>query len=463
MAAMLLSAADLARIFGGRLEGEGNRDGPLAGIATDSREVPRGGAFVAVAGEREDGHAYVTAAAERGAVLAVVRTRWSPLAGDAVPPLLLRVDDTAVALGAACTRRLAELGCDVVGVTGSAGKTTAKEMCAIALERLSAARTPGNLNTWTGIPLSVLRLEPPVGPFIAEVAMSAPGEIRMLTRMLRPRIGVLLNIGLAHVGLLGSIDAVAEAKAEMLEELRGDGVAVCNADDARVRDVAARCVAPIVWFGLHHPDAVFSASDIVAGGLRGTRCTLRGPDGAAPLQLGAPGHHAVADACAAAAVAAQFGVGIAEAADRLSGMVAPEHRGVVLDGARGALIYDDSYNSSPASLRAALAVLAHSGMPRRVAVIGDMLELGDRAAAEHREVGRWVATAATHLIAVGDHAGDVVAAAVGAGMPEDAAVVAGDADDAATRALALCETGTAVLVKASHGLALERVVERLLA
>jgi UDP-N-acetylmuramoyl-tripeptide--D-alanyl-D-alanine ligase len=460
MAAMLSSASDLARLFGGTLEGRGDRSAALRDITTDSREVVPGGSFVAVAGEREDGHSYVADALSRGASLVVVRGDFGA-PDDTADVLTLRVDDTATALRAACTRRLIELGCDVVAITGSAGKTTVKEMCAAAMSRLRVAKTPGNLNTWTGIPLSVLRMEPPVDHFVAEVAMSAPGEIRTLAEMLRPRVGVLLNIGLAHVGLLGSINAIAAAKAELIESLDAGGVAVCNAEDSRVRDIALRSPAPVEWFGLRHPDALFRASDIEIDGLRGTRCVLHGPDGSAQLRLRTLGEHAVLDACAAAAVAAQFGVGVAEVAERLGDAAAPEQRGALLAGAHGAVIYDDSYNSSPASLRAALDVLATSGMPRRIAVIGDMLELGDHAPAEHREAGQRIARSATHLVAIGEYARDMADAAVAAGMPPGSVNVAADIDDATERALELCAPDTAVLVKASHGLHLERIVERL--
>ena len=349
----------------------------------------------------------------------------------------------------------------MVGVTGSVGKTSAKELCALALGGRDAAATPGNLNTWTGIPISVLGLTPPVGVFVAEMAMSAPGEIRDLCSFARPRTGVLLNVGLAHVELLGSLAAIADAKAELLESLPADGVAVCNADDPEVRRVAARSPAPVTWFGIDAP-ADYRAVDVVDGGLEGVRCRLVGPDGSAPLRLRVPGLHTVRNACAAAAVAGRHGVGIAEAAERLAAFEAPPQRGVVRRGAEGAVIVDDSYNASPASVAAALAVLAGSGAVRRLAVLGDMLELGDHAADAHAEAGRQAARAATALIAVGEHAALMVEAAVAAGMPADCARLAGDVDEAARLARAQCDPGTVVLVKASHGVALERVVERLL-
>lgn len=463
MGAMPLLPADLARLFGGRLEGDGAQT-PIAAVAFDSRRVVPGGAFIALRGEAEDGHRYVGAAARAGASLAVVRRDFAAAEGEAAPPLLLRVDDTASTLRAACRRRLDELGCAVVGVTGSVGKTTAKELCAVALGRLRTARTPGNLNTWTGIPTSVLGLEPPVDVLVAELAMTAPGEIRDLARMLQPRIGVLLNVGLSHIELLGSVEAIADAKAELLEALPADGVAVCNANDERVRGVTSRSAAPVVWFGLRSEDAVFTATDLRVEGLRGTRFRLVGPGGeVVEARLEVPGEHVVLDACAAAAVAAQFGVGLAEVAERLATFRAPEQRGRVLPGPCGAVIYDDSYNSSPASLAAALAVLGSSGAAVRVAVIGDMLELGDYADEAHREAGRLAAGAATALVSVGPHADVVAAAAREAGMAADAAHVVGDAGEAAAVARRLCGPDTAVLVKASHGMALERVIAELTA
>jgi UDP-N-acetylmuramoyl-tripeptide--D-alanyl-D-alanine ligase len=456
--AMVLTPVDLARLFGGRLEGTGERGLPLTGIETDSRRVGVGGAFVAVPGECQDGHAFVAAAAGRGAAVAVVAEGRS--LPDGAPPLLLRVPDTAAALRRACEARLAELGCAVVGITGSVGKTSAKELCALALGGRQVAATPGNLNTWTGIPLSVLRLTPPVGVFVAEMAMSAPGEIRDLCSFTHPRTGVLLNVGLSHVELLGSVAAIAAAKAELLEALPAAGRAVGNADDPEVRRVASRSPAPVTWFALD-AEADYRATGIVADGLRGTRCRLVGPDGSAPLRLRVPGRHTLLNACAAAAVAAQHGVGIAEVAERLAAFEAPPQRGAVTRGAGGAVILDDSYNASPASLAAALEVLAGSGAPRRLAVLGDMLELGDHAAPAHAEAGRQAALAATSLIAVGRHALLMVEAAVAAGMPAERARVAGDVEEAAALAQAQCDTGTVVLVKASHGVALERVVERL--
>jgi len=296
-----------------------------------------------------------------------------------------------------------------------------------------------------------------------EMAMTGPGEIADLAAFTHPTVGVLLNIGQAHIGRLGSEAAIADAKAELLEALPPDGVGVVNADDPRVIGVAGRCRAPLHWFGEASRQAVWRVEGVDAGGVRGSRATLVGPDGRAPLRLQAPGRHLLLDAAAAAATAASFGVGVVEVAERLAEFAPADHRGRVLPGREGSTVVDDSYNSSPSSLAAALEVLRASGAPSRLAIIGDMLELGDRTLAAHREAGRRAAVSATRLIAVGAQAAVVAGAAVAAGMPGAAVAQAEDAGQAAELALPLLGPGTVVLVKGSRAVGLDAAVERLLA
>ncbi len=456
--AAVLRADVLAALLGGRLEAPPDARVELRDLVSDSQQVSPGGAFIALPGERMDGHAFVADAARRGARLAIVSAGF--VAGEEVPPALIRVADTAAALRQACSRRLAELGCTVVGITGSVGKTTAKEMCALALGGRPTSRTPGNLNTWTQIPLHVLGLEPPVERLVVEMAMTARGEIADLAAFTHPQVGALLNIGPAHIGRLGSLEAIADAKAELLDALPERGAAILNADDPRVVGVAARSRAPVRWFGMGGT-APWRVEEVEVEGVWGTRATLVGPDGRAPLRLRGPGRHLLADAAAAAAVAAALGVGIAEVASRLSEFAPATHRGQVFRTPSGATVIDDSYNSSPPSLAAALDALAASLAPVRLAVIGDMLELGDHALEAHREAGRHAARAATRLIAVGANAGVMAGAAIAAGMPDTAVERAPDADAAAVLAVRRAAPGTAVLVKGSRALHLETVVQRL--
>jgi len=455
----VLRADTLAALLGGRLEAAPGARLELRDLVSDSQAVSPGAGFIALPGTTLDGHSFIPDAVARGAVLAVVSDRYRPQG--TAPPLLIRVPDTAAALRAACSRRLSQLGSTVVGVTGSVGKTTAKEMCALVLAGRPTSKTPGNLNTWTQIPLHVLRLEPPVERLVVEMAMTAPGEIADLASFTHPRIGLFLNVGQAHIGLLGSEEAIAEAKAELLDALPTErGSAVLNADDPRVVRVASRSRAPVRWFGITS-DAPWRVEEVTEDGVWGTRATLVGPDGRAPLHLRAPGRHLLLDAAGAAAVGAALGVGVAEAASRLSEFAPALHRGQVFRGRSGVLVIDDSYNSSPSSLTAALEVLALSGAAERLAIIGDMLELGSHTAAAHHEAGRLVARAATRLIAVGENAGIVAAAAVAAGMRDTSVERAEDADTAAGIALRRLSPGMAVLVKGSRALRLEKVVEHL--
>ncbi|MGO8686939.1 MAG: UDP-N-acetylmuramoyl-tripeptide--D-alanyl-D-alanine ligase [Candidatus Dormibacteria bacterium] len=457
----MLRADTLADLLGGRLEAPPGARLDIPDLASDSRLVVPGGGFIALPGEEMDGHAFVADAARRGAALAVVGEGFG--AGPGAPPLLIRVADPAAALRAAGSRRLAELGATVVGVTGSVGKTTAKEMCALALSGRPTARTLGNLNTWTQIPLQILKLEPPVERLVVEMGMTAPGEIADLAGFTHPRVGLLLNVGQAHIGRLGSEEAIADAKAELLDALPADGVAILNADDPRVVRLEGRSRAPVRWFGEASPAAAWRIQDVEAGGVLEIRATLVAPDGRARLRLRAPGRHLLLDAVAAVAVAAALGVGIVEAAGRLGEFAPAEHRGRILPGRAGSTLIDDSYNSSPSSLAAALTVLRESGAPERLAIIGDMLELGDRTVAAHREAGRRAAAAATRLIAVGGQAGIVAGSAVAAGMPRAAVQQAEDAERAADLAVPHLGPETVVLVKASRGIGLDEAVERLLA
>ena len=464
MTGMQLSAAGLGRLARGDVDGAPEAAViAFTGITTDSRDVVPGGAFVAVRGEQMDGHRFVPAAVAAGAACALVDHGY---AGER-PAVLVRVPDTAAALRTACRARLTELGATVVGITGSVGKTTAKEMTAHLLGP-RAARTPGNLNTWTGIPLAVLRLDPPVDVLVAEMGMSARGEIADLCSFTEPTVGVLLNIGLSHLELLGSQAAIAAAKAELLDAIQQrDGHAVVNADDRWVRRVVAeRPGLAVTWYttaasGAPSPAPVVRALEIESLGLRGVRFRLVAQEGARSVTIPVPGTHLAATAAAATAVALHLGHDLDAVVERLGTLAAVEQRGTIRPGLRGATVIDDSYNAAPASMAAALELLRASGSTERVAVLGDMLELGAAADEAHSEVGRLAAGAATHLIAVGGHGSRMRAAAVAAGLSPDRAVVVADAAAAAAEAVALCGPDTAILVKASHGLHLEQVVARL--
>jgi UDP-N-acetylmuramoyl-tripeptide--D-alanyl-D-alanine ligase len=430
----------------------------LAHLYTDSREVTPGGLFVALRGEAQDGHAFIGQALERGATAVLCEV---PPAGAPAHASVVRVADTRRAL-VDLTRGIVDAHpVPIVGITGSAGKTTTKDMVAHVLgRRLRVRKSEGNLNTYTGIPMTVFELDDADRVLVLEYAMSRAGEIRELTSMVPPSIAAVLNVGIAHVGYLGSIEAVAAAKRELIEGLRPDGLAVLNADDPNVARMAA-VARRTRTYGFAKPAEV-RADQVRLHGLDGSSFRLKTPRGDADVFLRVPGQHLISNALAAAAIALEFDFDPRAIASALRGFQTGPHRMNLLAGRGGVRLIDDTYNASPGSMRAALSVLrtAPSGAVR-VAVLGDMLELGDHADQAHDELGRVAAQSADHLFVLGAYANRVVAAARGAGMtPERASAVSG-VDVALTRLEPLLSTDTVVLIKGSRGMRLERIVEAL--
>jgi UDP-N-acetylmuramoyl-tripeptide--D-alanyl-D-alanine ligase len=348
-----------------------------------------------------------------------------------------------------------------VAITGSAGKTTTKDLVAHVLgRRLRVHKSEGNLNTYTGIPMTIFRMDPRDRALVVEYAMSRAGEIRELPRVAPPTIGVVLNVGLAHVGLLGSIEAVASAKRELVEGLAPGGLAVLNADDPRVRAMSA-VARRFTLYGFSN-DAVVRAERIRLHGLEGSSFTLVTPRGKAEVYLRLPGHHSVSNALAVAAVALEFEFDAAAIASALHGFLPPARRLNIVSGRNGSTVIDDSYNASPGSMQAALEVLrlAPKGA-LKIAVLGDMLELGDHAERAHEEVGALAGKAADVVIAVGDYAPRVVQSARRAGLATDRAFVVEGAEQAVAALTPLLTAQTQVLVKGSRGMRLERVVEQI--
>jgi len=458
---MPIALAEVLAATGGRHEGP-PADGVLFGAAcTDSRQARPGSLFVALPGEEKDGHGFIADALRAGATGILCRTL--PAEAHAAFPQahFIMVPDTRAAFIAMAQSRLRAIPRPVVAITGSAGKTTTKEMAAAVLgRRFRVLRSAGNLNTYTGIPLTVLELTEADEILVMEYAMSRAGEIAELTRIAPPDVGVVLNVGLAHVGFLGSIDAVARAKRELVEAVRAEGLVLLNGDDGRVRQMAAAARAPARFFGVAK-DAWVRAERIRLHGLNGSRFSLATPRGRTTVYLRWPGLQAVYDALAAAAVGEHFGVALSDVAGALRTFTPPPRRMNTLDGLEGSLILDDCYNSSPGSLRMALGVLRLATRGPRIAVLGDMLELGDHAQAAHEEAGRAVAQSAQYLVAVGEFAPALARGARAGGLPSDRIQVAADVSAAVDAVQGWLKPGAAILVKGSRGMALERVVERL--
>ena len=443
-----------------RISGAG---GTLAtGVSIDSRSLRPGDLFVAIRGARFDGHRFVADAVARGAAAAVV----SDAAALGAPPAPgIVVDDTLRALQGLARRVRRDSGARVVAVTGSVGKTTTKELSAAMLEtRYRVFRNRGNLNNHIGLPLSLLELRNRPEVAVVELGMSGPGEIRRLVEIAEPDVRVWTNVGEAHAEFFPSIEAIADAKAEILTGASADAVVVANAADDRVMRRVAAFPGRVVTFGVD-VEAEVSASDVEDLGLGGVRARLRTPVGAAPVRTRLLGRGNLANVLAAVGVALSFDVPLAAAVERAAAVEAPPHRGRIHRLAGGVAVIDDSYNSSPLALETALAALGRGGAGRKVAVLGEMLELGVRAEALHRAAGRAAAAAGVGLLLTvgGEPARVLGRAAVEAGAPAAGVLHCETAEEAASRAAASVRDGDVVLVKGSRGVRTDRVVTRLCA
>ncbi len=456
-AGLPISAEHFAGLLGGALAGVVPQH--LGALRWDSREVEGGDVFIALHGSALDGHAFIPAALAQGAALLVVDEAHA-LEEHVRDVPHIRVPDTNIALRTAAHLYRMELGAPVVGITGSAGKTTTKELTAHLLAgTLRVGMTQANLNTITGVPQSILMTRPPIDVFVAEVAMSQQGEIRELCEVITPDIGVLLNVGRAHIGLLGSQENIAHAKGEIFESLPASGHAVCNADDPLACGEVARSRAPVVWFGCSdHADI---RGEIRSAPHEQLRLTISDSSASVTVDTPLVGHHFAYNVLAAIAVGRILEVPLEMLAERLSTFQVPGQRGTVRSTRMGASLIDDSYNSSTPAVLAALDVLAGSPSRERIAVIGDMLELGTFAVEDHESVGKKAASAATRLLAVGEYAEAVARGAREEGMPEDCIVCARDADEACDVAKSWDAQDVTFLVKGSHGVHLETVVAAL--
>jgi UDP-N-acetylmuramoyl-tripeptide--D-alanyl-D-alanine ligase len=450
-----LSLAQIARITGGRLDGD--PEAVVTGeVVIDSRRVAPGGLFAAVEGERVDGHDFAAAALAAGAV-AVLGTRQVP-----VPSIL--VADVPAALAALARFVVDSLpAARIAGITGSSGKTTTKDIAAQLIERLGPTIAPaGSYNNEFGLPLTVLRADAATTYLVLELSARGIGHIAHLCGIAPPGYGVVLNVGHAHAGEFGGLDQVARAKGELVEALPPDGVAILNADDPRVLAMTARTGARIVTFGIQSggPQPSFRAADIRLDDLGRPSFTLLTPEGSAPVSLRLHGAHNVPNALAAAALAGELGLGLGETADGLSAAVARSRwRMEVRQRADGVTIINDAYNANPESVRAAIDALRHLARDGRgFAVLGHMAELGDSSPASHAEVGEFAASAGlAGLIVVGDEAAPILAAARGVRSWLGEAIAVPDAAGAVEALVNRLKPGDVVLVKASRAARLEGV------
>ena len=470
-----LSAAEITAITGGTLtSAAGHPDGHhdegttvvTGPVVIDSRQAVPGALFAALPGEQVDGHDFAAAAVRAGAA-AVLASR--PVSGIPGTPVIV-VPDVTEALGALARAVLGRLPhATVVGITGSSGKTSTKDLTAQVVERLGATIAPvGSFNNELGLPLTVLRADELTRYLVLEMSARGIGHIAQLCGIAPPRIGAVLNVGRAHAGEFGSLDAVAKAKGELVEALPADGLAVLNADDPNVAPMTARTRAAVVTFSASADQrADVRATAISLDDLGRASFQLIMAGGRADVRLRLHGGHHVANALAAAAIAAALGLDVASIADALSTATARSKKRMELhERADGVLVVNDAYNANPDSTKAAIEALRHltSTGRRGFAVLGYMAELGDLADDSHREAGRLAAQAGVAgLIAVGQLAAPVLAGARAQAGWQGEAIAAPDAKGAIEELRNRLRPGDVVLVKASKSAGLWEVADGLLA
>ena len=464
-----MSAAYLAEIVGGEVVA-GPAEAVLRGAEIDSRELVPGMAFFALSGERTDGHAHVEAAARAGARVVVVSRFDESIAAQLGKPgtpqvAVVLVPDVAEALRTLAVHHRGTLRCTVIGITGSTGKTSTKDFLLAALgEGCACVATVGNRNNELGVPLTVFRAGPRTDVLIVEMGMRGEGQIARLCEIARPSVGIVTNIGQTHMELLGSEDAIARAKGELVACVPGDGRIFLNGDDVWSRSLAERASAPITWYGMGEAADV-RASDVSVDDLGRPSFTLSAGGEDCRVTLPVPGRHHAYTSAAAAATALYLGVSLEQIASRLADVRVSGMRMQVFVAANGVTVINDAYNASPTSMRAAVATLADmTSRGARVAVLGDMAELGSLTELAHFRLGEEVARSGIEtLVTAGPRASRIAEGALAAGMPDRSVRPCANVDEASEVLDDLLRAGDIVLVKASRSMGLERIVERILA
>jgi UDP-N-acetylmuramoyl-tripeptide--D-alanyl-D-alanine ligase len=437
----------------GRLGLTTESGGEVTGWSVDSRTLQPGDLFFALRGPNHDGHAYVAEVFRKGAVAVVVDRET-----EAAPGPALRVEDSLRALQTLAAEARQSWGGEVVAVTGSAGKTTTKDIVAAMLaEAMETAKNEGNLNNHVGLPLSLLRIPETARVAVLEMGMNHAGEIRRLAQIARPQVGVVTNVGWAHIENFDSIEGIAAAKRELVESLGVGGTAVLNADDERVAAFAQAHSGRSITYG-QSPEAQVRAEDV--------RYSVDGAGfrvGETEFETALPGRHGVSNILAGIAVAELYGISPARLVSRVKNLEPGKMRGERFH-ARGILVYNDCYNSNPDAARAMLDVLRDTPARRRIAVLGEMLELGHWAERLHRDVGSYAAQCGIDvLVGIRGAACYMLDAAIGGGLRADAAFFFDEPAPAGRVVRTLAQAGDAVLFKGSRGVHVEQALDQFLA
>ncbi|MBI3650197.1 MAG: UDP-N-acetylmuramoyl-tripeptide--D-alanyl-D-alanine ligase [Acidobacteria bacterium] len=478
-----MQLSETIKIFGSKVSDEtlaaelSGRD--ILGYSIDSRTLRKGELFFAIRGEVHDGHKFVAEVLRRGAIAAVVNkdsdisaNLQTSDAGQRTQDhgLRLFIADTLDALQQLASAVVKSWRGQLVAITGSAGKTTTKELTAATLEKIGRVmKTKGNLNNAYGLPLSILQMESngahaddfAYGVF--EMGMNHAGEIAAMTKFAPPDVAVITNVAAVHLEYFASVDAIAEAKAELISGVKANGAAVLNADDVRVlRMRELRDDLMIRTYGIDQEAAVM-ARDIEADGLRGTKFLLTTPSGEVKISLPLPGRHNLYNALAAATVADFYQAPLEAIAEALAEVASPKMRGEVTHSDAGFTLIDDSYNSNPRALvEMVTAMTASKGYARKIVVAGEMLELGAAGATLHYEAGRRIAELGIDVvIGVRGLASELVKGAIDAGMTPTAATFFATSAEAAEFLLTEVRAQDLILVKGSRGVKTEIVVEKI--
>ncbi len=452
-----LTIAEIMEATGGVLAG-GSLDTVISAITTDSRKAGPGHLFVPLKGENFDGHDFISGAFEKGA--SAVLTQRDLTASDG--RTVIKVGDTLKALQdiAAYFRR--RFSIPFVGITGSVGKTSTKEMVACALgARYNVLKNEGNLNNEIGVPLTIFRLDAGHEAAVVEMGMSAFGEIRTLTGIVRPIVGIITNIGISHIEKLGTRQNILKAKLELLEGLQPDGVLIMNGDDVLLSGVRGLLNVRTLSYGLEE-GVDYQAYNVRSKGEKGIDFDIMLCGSEYTVHVPAPGVHNVYNALAALAAGRELGIDVQKLIEGIAAYSSGNMRLNIIK-VNGMTVINDVYNASPQSVKAAIDVLDELDVDRRIAVLGDMLELGDWSVEAHTETGRYVAASRTDMIVtIGTAAADIARGAVEAGYPPENVKALSSNADALSYLLNTIRQKDAILVKGSRGMKMEEIVNGLI-
>ena len=464
-----LDVSKILEVTGGRLlQGDLHRRTP--GISIDSRTLGPGKLFIALRGSRFDGHDFIEEAVAKGASGAIVSRL--PVTSNQLP-VLIKVKDTIKALGQIAKAYRERFDIPFIGVTGSIGKTTTKEMIASVLaRRFETLKSEASFNNDIGVPLTLFRLTPNHRAAVLELGMSAPGQIARLAGLVRPSVGVITNVSPVHIGYLDTLEDIARAKEELLGSLQDKGKAVLNLDDPYVSQMAVRFKGEVITYGVESEAARPRGRGSPKAAIRASNIRDKGEDGSSfrlgvfqeSIQIDLPllGSHNIYNALAAAGAAYLLGLNLRSIKAGLERMESLSHRLELLKIGQ-VRILNDTYNASPKSMRAAIRILRNlGGKGRRIAVLGDMLELGKHGPPAHQELGGFLASATIdRLLTVGELARMIAQGALKAGMEKGHIIVCDDNKQAYERLTQIIKPGDRVLVKGSRAMAMEEIAERL--